>query len=129
MKATERPPDKLEPIAIRSFLMELASAYPGLTLMINGPNASVLADELKLTRVFGNLLENSFSFTDGKGRVDISMTVANGELHLEYCDSGRGIPEELAPRIFEPYFSTRDTGTGLGLFIVREFLLEMGGIR
>lgn len=127
VKATERPPDKLEPIAIRSFLMELASAYPGLTLVINGPNANVLADELKLTRVFGNLLENSFSFTDGKGRVDISMTVENGALHLEYCDSGRGIPEELAPRIFEPYFSTRDTGTGLGLFIVREFLLEMGG--
>ena len=48
-------------------------------------------------------------------------------VELRVQDSGDGIPRELLPRIFEPHFSTRTTGTGLGLPIVRRLVESWGG--
>jgi signal transduction histidine kinase len=51
----------------------------------------------------------------------------DGKVALEVRDNGPGIPPELLPRIFEPHFSTRSTGTGLGLPIVRRIVESWGG--
>ena len=50
-----------------------------------------------------------------------------GEVELRVSDNGTGIPDDLLPRIFEPHFSTRSTGAGLGLAIVRRLVESWGG--
>jgi signal transduction histidine kinase len=49
------------------------------------------------------------------------------EVHLRIRDSGIGMSAELVPRIFEPLYTTKPGGTGLGLYIVREILVAHGG--
>jgi two-component system sensor histidine kinase AtoS len=51
----------------------------------------------------------------------------NGFVRINIQDSGEGVPPELLPRLFEPYFSTKTGGTGLGLPIARKNIEEQGG--
>ena len=68
-----------------------------------------------------NLLENARQA--GAGRIIVRVAPRR----LEVRDDGRGIPEELLPRIFEPRFSTTTSGSGLGLAIVRRLVEGWGG--
>jgi len=127
VRATRNREPRMASIELGPLLTELAAGYPTMTVSVTGPDVTVMGDRLKLVRAFGNLLENSHSFTNGSGTVTIQVSVADDRVELEYRDNGRGIPPQNIGRVFEPYFSTRESGTGLGLFIVREFIMEMGG--
>jgi signal transduction histidine kinase len=59
---------------------------------------------------------------DGHGQIDIAVTGDGGSLVVTVADHGPGVPEELRPRVFEPYFTTKNDGTGLGLALVRQTL-------
>jgi|GEM_PF-3497282 len=127
VRASRKSETRLRPHELKGFVSSLAEAYPNLSVKITGPEISVMGDSLKLTRVLGNLLENTHSFAGESGEVKIEI-LENGEcVTLDYRDNGEGIPAENVSRVFEPYFSTRENGTGLGLFICREFMREMGG--
>ncbi len=74
-----------------------------------------------------NLLRNAGEATPHGGQVLVS-TVRDGEdVLIRVTDTGQGIPVELQPRIFEPYFSTKKSGTGLGQPTVRRVVEEHGG--
>ena len=89
------------------------------------PPVRARASELK--EVLINLLENArVAVTEG-GIVRILGNQINGLVVLAVADDGTGIPEELLPRIFEPQFSTRSTGAGLGLPIVKRIVESWGG--
>ncbi|GIS79486.1 MAG: hypothetical protein CM1200mP14_10520 [Gammaproteobacteria bacterium] len=89
------------------------------------PPVRARASELK--EVLINLLENArVAVTEG-GIVRILGNQINGRVVLAVVDDGTGIPEELLPRIFEPQFSTRSTGAGLGLPIVKRIVESWGG--
>ncbi len=62
------------------------------------------------------------------GDIIISSSRIGEFQHITYKDSGPGIPEDLAPRIFEAFFTTKkaDKGTGLGLYVVKQELEKMG---
>src|SRR5215831_15639106 len=90
-----------------------------------GPRA--LADEGQLRQVFLNLLRNSREAMPSGGELIVESRVANGHAEVVFCDSGRGMTSEVRERIFEPFFSTKEGGTGLGLAVSQQILQAHGG--
>lgn len=77
-----------------------------------------------------NFITNSLealSFTKGKRLIKISIFPDEKYLYVKFSDNGKGIPVENREIIFEPFFSTKEDGTGLGLKIVKEIVQEYGG--
>jgi two-component system, NtrC family, sensor histidine kinase KinB len=91
------------------------------------PNlAQVQADPVAITSAVTNLLSNALKFTPAEGNVAISADAAKDMVRITVADSGSGIPDEYAKRIFEKFFRvpSKDgpTGAGLGLAIAREIV-------
>ena len=84
-------------------------------------------DERLLRRAVRNLVENAIRANGGQGKVWISVARAGVEAQISVADCGPGVEPELLTRIFDPYFSTHDTGTGLGLPIARRVAEEHEG--
>jgi nitrogen fixation/metabolism regulation signal transduction histidine kinase len=84
----------------------------------------VMADKDLMLRVFNNLLKNAIqSIPDGKiGEITISITVDENNFLFKFKDNGIGIAEEKHSKIFVPYFTTKSTGTGLGLAMVKQII-------
>lgn len=88
-------------------------------------------DRGHLHRVVSNLLENALRFASqspGAVRVSVEQSNSQNRLSLHVVDDGKGIDETERDRVFEPFFTTRAAGTGLGLYIARE-LCEANGAR
>lgn len=79
-----------------------------------------------LTQVILNLVLNAIDATDTGGRIHLEAKSEEGWVLLAIEDEGRGIPEALQSRLFQPFFTTKPHGTGLGLFVCRQILEEMG---
>jgi signal transduction histidine kinase len=80
-----------------------------------------------LTQVVLNLLLNAIDATGTGGHIHVVADHDGDRLRLSVLDDGRGIPEEDRARLFQPYFTTKPQGTGLGLFVCRRIVEEMGG--
>jgi signal transduction histidine kinase len=72
-----------------------------------------------LRRAFANLYRNAAEAMQGRGAIDVTVAADDGGLVVTIADHGPGIPAELRQRVFEPYFTTKADGTGLGLALVR----------
>lgn len=83
-----------------------------------------LSDRSQLLRVFTNLLENAKQAIpeDRQGVISIALRKENNEAIIAIADNGGGIDEETAKRIFQPYFTTKSSGTGLGLAMTRKII-------
>jgi signal transduction histidine kinase len=88
----------------------------------------VKADEHSLREIFFNLLSNSLDAAGPGGQVSIRCQRDNGYVVTEVRDSGPGIPPEVRAHLFEPFLTTKQTGTGLGLYMVGRRVGELGGI-
>jgi two-component system nitrogen regulation sensor histidine kinase NtrY len=89
----------------------------------------LLLDHDQIKRVFINIIDNAVAAIDGAGSVTISSHY-NPDLQMVTCiiaDTGHGIAEEDRHRLFEPYFSTKKSGTGLGLTIVNSIISDHHG--
>nr|WP_274520941.1 ATP-binding protein [Paenibacillus sp. TCA20] len=74
--------------------------------------------ENQLKQVFINVLKNAIEAMPGGGKIDISVTLnENDNIVISFVDNGAGIPEAKLARIGEPFYSTKDKGTGLGLMV------------
>jgi len=85
--------------------------------------AMARSDELR--EVVLNVLENAR--LAGARRVDITVREEEKRVTIEICDDGEGIPAAVLSRVFEPHFSTRTTGSGLGLAASRRIIEQWGG--
>jgi len=74
-----------------------------------------------------NLVLNAVDATSKGGRIVIRAEQWSDELHVSVCDDGHGIAPEHAARLFQPYFTTKKHGTGLGLFVTRKLIADHGG--
>lgn len=88
-------------------------------LTANGGQRTLLGHYEPLRRAFANLYRNASEAMRGKGAIDVTVTGDGTGLAVTIADHGPGIPAELRQRVFEPYFTTKDDGTGLGLALVR----------
>jgi signal transduction histidine kinase len=89
---------------------------------------SVRLDQDALRQVVLNLLQNAIEASPLRSRVRIGARRAGGSVVVEVADEGPGVPDELRVRIFEPFVSTRQSGSGgLGLAISRRIVDEAGG--
>jgi two-component system, NtrC family, sensor kinase len=81
----------------------------------------------QLVQVFLNLILNAIDATDRGGRIQLVAAQRDGGLEVEVCDDGHGICPEHRSRVFQPYFTTKKHGTGLGLFVTKELVHAHGG--
>ena len=91
-----------------------------------GEGLRVRADEAELQHTLVNLLINAIQACPSGGRVAIETT-ADTMIHIRVKDDGCGIAPDDVKRIFEPFFSMRKGGTGLGLFLSLNFVRHWGG--
>jgi two-component system, NtrC family, sensor kinase len=83
----------------------------------------------ELNQVFLNLLINAAQAIEHSGRIGVESAYRDGEIVVSVSDTGIGISEEKLPRIFEPFYTTKDVGqgTGLGLAISYGIVEKHGG--
>lgn len=118
-----------------AFMMRVGN--PAITIEENLPEGPVLArfDRRLVSQAVQNLIKNaceaiaeSPSGAEGKGRVEISLPPpTESEVLIDIRDNGKGFPKEGRQRLLEPYMTTRDGGTGLGLPIVAKIFEDHGG--
>jgi len=130
----------LVPVSLDSWLKEVLDeqARPSnidFEFKFNAGDASVHIDEDYLRRAVINLFENACqSMTDMEGSEKLSATqltiessVATEGIEISFSDTGVGVPDDLRERIFDPMFSTKGFGVGLGLAVVREIVEHHNG--
>ncbi|MGA9364516.1 MAG: ATP-binding protein [Bacteroidota bacterium] len=89
--------------------------------------ATVLADKEELRRVFINVLRNAVQAIVGAGEIKVTTHLTDGQIDIVIADTGRGIPDEIKGRLFEPNFSTKSEGMGLGLAISKQTITDLKG--
>lgn len=82
----------------------------------------VFGDWLQLQRIFMNLLDNAADAIGRKGTIELRLRRRGKRVLVSFSDDGRGMTPAEKRRIYTPYFSTKPSGTGLGLFVVREIV-------
>ena len=88
----------------------------------------VEADADGLKEVFSNLFNNSKEALNGQpGRISITARSAEDGIEIRFADSGPGIPKKERGKVFTPYYTTKEAGTGLGLPAVHKSIVEQGG--
>jgi signal transduction histidine kinase len=92
-----------------------------------GEGPVLITDGDRVLQIVTNLLANALHWTPEGGRVDLGLITANGEVTVAVSDTGPGIEPQQEERIFRPFWSGDDGGTGLGLTIARELALALGG--
>jgi signal transduction histidine kinase len=88
-------------------------------LTANGARHTLLGHYEPLRRAFANLYRNAAEAMAGQGDIDVTVTGDGSGIAVTIADHGPGIPADLRQRVFEPYFTTKSDGTGLGLALVR----------
>jgi signal transduction histidine kinase len=94
---------------------------------VAAPLPPVLVDRTLVGRALANIVENALHAMPGKGSLRITARHDDGWVAIRVEDSGMGMDEEALARVFEPYFSTKTTGTGLGLPIALRNIELSGG--
>ncbi len=92
-----------------------------------GEDIEIIGDKEKLSCCFLNLFLNSLEAIKENGKITIKINKHNDKITIAFKDTGTGIPESIQSKIFEPYFTSKNTGMGLGLAFTRKIILEHGG--
>ena len=107
---------------------ELEEADIKVMLDLDEEIPTVLVDSKYLKQALLNIIKNSIEAIKDGGEIRIKTEgESDGDVIIDIMDTGEGIPESIMGKIFEPYFTTRKSGTGLGLVIVYKIIKELGG--
>ena len=106
---------------------ELEESRIRLLLELDEKLPPALFDERYMKQVLLNLIKNAQAAMPNGGLLTIATQTSDNEIRISVCDTGTGISEENLKKIFEPYFTTKDNGTGLGLTLVFKIIREHRG--
>jgi signal transduction histidine kinase len=106
---------------------ELEQAHIECNLDLDKDMPSFSFDERFMKQALLNLIKNAMAAMPEGGILTIKTERIDEEVHISVKDTGIGITEANLPKIFEPYFTTRDTGSGLGLTLVFKIIREHRG--
>jgi signal transduction histidine kinase len=127
-----RPP-KAERTAIRPALEECVqllapqASAQGVGLVVGvGSAESAWFDKEYFRQIMVNLILNAMEVSEPGKEIDVCSTVSDGSVSIEVSDRGPGLTAEQQDHIFEPFYTTRSTGHGLGLAVSRELAQSMG---
>lgn len=139
-RLVERPDvgSRLQPCALGPVLREALDLLRpecrrlGVQPLVQGDETlRVRADPVALEQIVHNLLSNALhalaAVPEGERRLQLSLSRQGSQGQLQVQDSGPGIAPEALPRLFEPFFTTRDGGLGLGLSLCESLATGMGG--
>lgn len=99
----------------------IRTSYEKDSIYING-------DQNQLKQVFINLIKNAVESMPDGGTVDIIITEDEHSVHVTVKDEGEGIPEKVLNRIGEPFLTTKEKGTGLGLMVTFNIIENHQGV-
>lgn len=104
---------------LEAFSPQIESRRILVTRHYNIIPSPIKADSAELEQIFTNLFLNALDAMGQGGRLDIEINESNGRIIVRVSDSGNGISDEILPNIFDPFFSTKSSGTGMGLPVAR----------
>ena len=126
--------DKIDILSKITKVVNLFTSSPNTRIsIINNTGESslfVLGDRDQLLRTFNNLIKNAIEAARGRKRMLIDITLdyeGADRIRVSIQDNGLGIPPEVIPKIFQPNFTTKSSGTGLGLAFVKKTIESMHG--
>jgi two-component system, sporulation sensor kinase E len=128
-------PPTMRPVAVAQVLEDVAlfsrtfasRAHVEIVERYSDTAPDVVADSEQLKQVFVNLISNAVQAMPGGGTLTIDTGVKEGFVFIRFSDTGPGISDGVRDKIFDPFVSTRDDGTGLGLTIVHRIVDEHDG--
>ena len=126
-------PARLQPIELRPLLLDAISslrrdpAGERVTVDVAGPDIALTGDSELLRAAFLNLLLNAAQSMNGAGAIHVTVVPGGDMVCVDIRDEGPGIPADVRERVFEPFYTTKARGGGLGLAIVRRTAELHGG--
>jgi signal transduction histidine kinase len=132
MKPTLRPVPAATLIvdALRPSRPRVEAAHLDLDVNIDRTLPTVMADSAQIERVLANLIANAVNATTAGGRITVSARQSSHGVQVSVADTGRGIPPEYIPKLFEEFVQVPDAATGnagLGLAISKQIITAHGG--
>ena len=129
MPRPERELSDLNPI-VRNVVNLYAESVENIQIKTNlAPNLPrVSLDSEQITQALGNLIKNGIEAMPDGGTLNLSTQLMDGsKIQIKIQDTGIGMSSETLAQIFEPYYTTKDTGTGLGMAIVQRIIADHDG--
>jgi signal transduction histidine kinase len=134
---TRRGSNKLSEVNVKKFVVEILDSFKdtpdfdriNFEISID-PNIEVFVDHVLLLSVFQNLIDNAITYCDkAKPWIRIHVISSGNGIELNISDNGKGIPMNIKNRVFEMFYRghSESSGSGLGLFIVKNALEKMRG--
>ncbi|MBD2343800.1 sensor histidine kinase [Anabaena subtropica] len=123
----------IAPQDLRSLVVETIKylqpliAQKNLTISIPETSTMLLLDRLQMKQVFDNIISNAIQYSPSLATINCNWQIFNEEVLIKISDQGAGISQEDIPKIFNPFYSRRQGGTGLGLTIAKKIVLDHHG--
>ncbi len=123
-------PLKLSTTSLRTIILESidkVNVPHDITITVSDSDAITSCDSIKIDAVFINLIVNAIQAIPQGGTIKIQIKSNNDSIVIDFIDSGTGIPNEFMDKIFEPLFTTKQKGTGLGLASCKNIIEQHNG--
>jgi len=110
-------------------LMQEAEKEKGISMTdrLHRDLPPVEADRNQMKQVLVNLIKNAMEATEGAGIITLASGVTDGQIWFSVQDTGKGMDPETLEKIFNPFFTTKDKGTGLGLAVINKIVIDHQG--
>ncbi len=115
-------------MSILKLAMNHVKSTYGISINLPERDYTLDCDPRKMEGVLSNIINNAVQALDGQGEIDIETSFDAEYFIIKIKDSGPGISDENMGKIFEPMFTTKTTGTGLGLLICKSIVEQHGGM-